>query len=99
VESLSLSESNDLFCVNTIFLKLCHPEIILDIAFDMALAAISVTPLATTITPDVVPGDNLRTTGYAFSSGIASFTCDCDLYALGDTIRVFLDTFNTTRND
>lgn len=53
----------------------------MNIAFDMALVAISVTALATTITLDVVPGDNPRTARYAFSSGIASFTCDCDLYA------------------
>jgi hypothetical protein len=50
----------------------------LNIAFDTALVAISVTALATTVTPDVVPGDNLRTTGYAFSLEIANFTCDCD---------------------
>lgn len=70
----------------------------------LALVAISILTVtiqafANPITLYVAPGKNPRTVGYEFDDGFASFDCDCTLAGSGDTVRVFLDTFNIARND
>jgi hypothetical protein len=72
----------------------------------MALVIVSVLTIAVpamATAPDVTltvgPGENPRTAGYTFSNGVASFTCACSRAGSDDTVRIFLDTYNSVRKD
>lgn len=67
--------------------------LILTVVFLLTIGTVALA--SSTITLNVAPGENPRTAGYTFSNGAASFTCKCYLAGSNDTIRVFLDVYET----
>ncbi len=76
--------------------KLIALALVITSVFAVAIPALATAP---DVTLTVSPGKNPRTAGYTFSNGVASFTCSCTLAGSDDTVRIFLDTYNSVKKD